>query len=294
MGKKDASGRDNSDVLVKVLQTRRTLQDWRCAGTGRHWAWRVPWFGQTIGQGYLKQERCPLNPGWVLTSPRMKGGLCSAHLWHQEGSCEPLAMLWKSLIGKAGEPLPQWLKVASRSLDWTRILDQPEAGKSLEPTSKSLQHSLSFAQTLNSQIPFPQQGSCLHCKKVYRDEYVCVCACVYIPGSQIDRHVSKGTNDTGKIRAVFVFDCLAPSDWQAENTQSITDCFSVKCCSSCVPGGPDGKESACNLGDPGSSLGSRRSPEKGKATHSTTLAWRIPWTGVTVHVVAKSWKRRSN
>ena len=93
---------------------------------------------------------------------------------------------------------------------------------------------------------------------------------------------------------VVVFDCLAPSDWQAENTQSIVDCLPVKCCSSYVPGGPDGKESACNLGDPGSILGSRRSPKKGKATHSSTLAWRISWIGVTVHAVTKSWTRLSN
>ena len=226
----------------------------------------------------------------------MKGGWCSAHLRHQEGSCEPLAMLRKGLIGKAGEPPPRWLKVASRSLDWTRTLDQPEAGRSLEPTSKSLQHSLSFAQTLNSQIPFPQQGSCLRCKKVYRDEYVCVCVCSYprISNRQACVQGDKWQGLNKSSLTVFVFDCLVPSDWQAENTQSNTDCFPVKCCSSCVPGGPDGKESACNLGDPGSSLESRRSPEKGKATHSTTLAWRIPWTGVTVHVVAKSWTQLSN
>ena len=82
------------------------------------------------------------------------------------------------------------------------------------------------------------------------------------------------------------------------------------------PNGSDGKESACNAGDPGSSPGSGRSPgegmgypleyswaslvaqlvknlpamwetwvrslgwedplEKGKATHSSILAWRIP------------------
>ena len=87
-----------------------------------------------------------------------------------------------------------------------------------------------------------------------------------------------------------------------------------------------GKESACNAGDPGSIPGSGRSPgegidyplqyswaslvaqlvkntlamretwvwslgwedplEKGKATHSSILAWRIPWT--IVHGVAKS------
>ena len=28
--------------------------------------------------------------------------------------------------------------------------------------------------------------------------------------------------------------------------------------------------------------------EKGMATHSSILAWRIPWTGATVHGIAKS------
>ena len=89
-----------------------------------------------------------------------------------------------------------------------------------------------------------------------------------------------------------------------------------------------GKEPACNAGDPGSILGSGRSTgkglgypfqyswvslvaqlvknpptvwetcvrslgwedplEKGKATHSSILAWRIPWTDYTVHGVTKS------
>ena len=44
------------------------------------------------------------------------------------------------------------------------------------------------------------------------------------------------------------------------------------------PGASDGKESACNTGDPGSIPGSERSLEKRMATHSSTLAWRIPWT----------------
>ena len=38
------------------------------------------------------------------------------------------------------------------------------------------------------------------------------------------------------------------------------------------------KESACNAGDPGLIPGLGRSLEKGKATHSSILAWRIPWT----------------
>ena len=48
--------------------------------------------------------------------------------------------------------------------------------------------------------------------------------------------------------------------------------------SSKYPGGSDGKESAYSVGDPGSILGSRRSLKKEMATHSSFLAWRIPWT----------------
>ena len=40
----------------------------------------------------------------------------------------------------------------------------------------------------------------------------------------------------------------------------------------------DVKESACNVGDQGSVPGVGRSPEKGMETHSSILAWRIPWT----------------
>ena len=38
--------------------------------------------------------------------------------------------------------------------------------------------------------------------------------------------------------------------------------------------GSAGKESACNVGD----LGWEDPLEKGKATHSSILAWKIPWT----------------
>jgi len=40
----------------------------------------------------------------------------------------------------------------------------------------------------------------------------------------------------------------------------------------------DDKESACNAGDLGSVPGLGRSLEKGMATHSSIIAWRIPWT----------------
>ena len=98
-----------------------------------------------------------------------------------------------------------------------------------------------------------------------------------------------------------------------------------------IPDSSVGKECACNAGDPSSTLGSQRSAgegigyllqypwaslvaqlvknlptmqetwvrslcwedplEKGKATHSSILAWRIPWT---IHGVAKSQTRLSN
>ena len=44
------------------------------------------------------------------------------------------------------------------------------------------------------------------------------------------------------------------------------------------PGGSDGKESAYNLGDLGSIPGKKDLLEKGMATHSSILAWRILWT----------------
>ena len=54
-----------------------------------------------------------------------------------------------------------------------------------------------------------------------------------------------------------------------------------------------GKESACNAGDPGWIPGWERSSGEGNATHSSILAWRIPWTEepgeATDHGVAKNW-----
>ena len=47
------------------------------------------------------------------------------------------------------------------------------------------------------------------------------------------------------------------------------------------------KESACNEGDLGSTSGLEDTLEKGRATHSNTLDWRITWT--VVHGFIKSW-----
>ena len=58
------------------------------------------------------------------------------------------------------------------------------------------------------------------------------------------------------------------------------------------PGGSDGKESACNVGDLGSIPGLGRSAGGGHTTHSSILVWRIlavrgGWWAA-VHSVAKS------
>ena len=54
-----------------------------------------------------------------------------------------------------------------------------------------------------------------------------------------------------------------------------------------------GKESACNSGTPVWFLGQEDPLEKGKATHFSILAWRIPWT-VWLHGFTKSGTRQSN
>ena len=64
------------------------------------------------------------------------------------------------------------------------------------------------------------------------------------------------------------------------------------------PCGSDGKASAYNAGDLGSIPGSGRSPGEEMATHSSILAWKIPWMEETgraiVHWVTKSWTQLSD
>ena len=64
------------------------------------------------------------------------------------------------------------------------------------------------------------------------------------------------------------------------------------------PGGSEVKASASNAGDRVRSLGREDPLEKEMVTHSSILAWRIPWMEklgrATVHGVAKSQTRLSN
>ena len=57
------------------------------------------------------------------------------------------------------------------------------------------------------------------------------------------------------------------------------------------PGGSVDKESACNAGDLGLIPGLGGSLEKGMATHSSILAWRIPWTEEPGRLQFMGWQR---
>ena len=68
-----------------------------------------------------------------------------------------------------------------------------------------------------------------------------------------------------------------PGILQARTLEWVT--LSICCVPYSLKGLPwwfDGKESACNAGDPGSISGWEDPPEKGMETHSSILAWRIP------------------
>ena len=60
--------------------------------------------------------------------------------------------------------------------------------------------------------------------------------------------------------------------------QDLSPCLSCFSVSLDFPGGSDGKASAYSVGDPGLIPGLGRSLKKEMAPHSSTLAWKIPWT----------------
>ena len=57
------------------------------------------------------------------------------------------------------------------------------------------------------------------------------------------------------------------------------------------PGGSDKRESAWNAGDSGSIPGSGNPLQKGMATHSSILAWDIPWTEESGWLQSMEWQR---
>ena len=85
---------------------------------------------------------------------------------------------------------------------------------------------------------------------------------------------------------------------EAESHLPPTHVYLSQRCNWGFPGSSVGKESACNAGDPGSIPGLGDLLGKGKATHSSILAWRIPmdrggWQAI-VYGVAKSRTRLSD
>ena len=60
-------------------------------------------------------------------------------------------------------------------------------------------------------------------------------------------------------------------------SQQFHSCLCLIIASCSFPGGSDGKVSAYNVGDWVQSLGREDLLEKEMATHSSTLAWKIPW-----------------
>ena len=57
------------------------------------------------------------------------------------------------------------------------------------------------------------------------------------------------------------------------------------------PGGSDSKASACSAGDPGLIPGPGRPPGEGNGTHSSPLAWKIPWTEGPARLQSMGWQR---
>ena len=82
---------------------------------------------------------------------------------------------------------------------------------------------------------------------------------------------NNGKEDTGQKLTWFSSECSLSQACLGVTTRSKTPCvwgFSS---------GSDGKRSAWCVGDSDSIPGSGRSPGDGNATHSSILAWRIPW-----------------
>ena len=87
------------------------------------------------------------------------------------------------------------------------------------------------------------------------------------PGKSLQEFFLWGYNRVSGFGGLNIMQEISPS--------SILLFFSNK---NHFPGGSASKASACNAGDPGQSLGWEDPLKKGKSTHSSILAWKIPWT----------------
>ena len=106
--------------------------------------------------------------------------------------------------------------------------------------------------TISSPFPFSPIPVSFR-QSLFLCRFLCVCVCVYVCFKDWD--VIDVEHYIGVRWTIWWFDfCMG------------------------FPGGSDGKESTCSVGDLGLIPGLGRSPGGGQATHSSVLAWRIPWT----------------
>ena len=80
--------------------------------------------------------------------------------------------------------------------------------------------------------------------------------------------------------------CLPLASWGAPGMGRNSVCFLSTLG---FPSGSDGKESTCNVGDLGSSLGWEDPLEEGTATHYSILAWRIHGLYSTWGLKSQTW-----
>ena len=100
--------------------------------------------------------------------------------------------------------------------------------------------------------------------------YVCSVSSVpfQISGTWILRSCNKGS-----VPGTWCLPCLRPAVHYLIEKSNLTSVAN-----SGFPCGSAGKESTCNVGDPGLIPGLGKSPGEGKGYPSSILAWRIPWT----------------
>ena len=104
-----------------------------------------------------------------------------------------------------------------------------------------------------------------------RDNYPAVCCCCRLPLLTTVVTLELLTNNLQTRDSWKICNNGALSSWFLPWVIYIRSFISFL-------GGSDGKESACDGGNPGLIPGSGRSLGKGMATHSRIPAWRIPWT----------------
>ena len=93
------------------------------------------------------------------------------------------------------------------------------------------------------------------------------------------------------LKILYTLGILIPHLWCMMQMFNIFSLFD-SCLLTLLPWWLSSKEAVCNAGNPVLSLGQEDPLEKGMATHSSILAWEIPWTeepgGLMVQRVPKS------